>query len=111
MPQRMGRQKPEWQRKLAQERIAVLFRIAGGEFGRNPERSHRCMLAIRRLAMRYNIRLQKNIKKGMCKGCHRYIRPGVNCTVRTKPERQAVIITCRECGRVMRYPYVRERRR
>ena len=108
MKRRAGK-KPEWQKRMARERIELLFRKAGEEFRDNPERSHRYVQLARRIGMRYNIRMPKSARTRICKFCHRYLVHGANSRVRTRKEQQAVIVKCLECGHVMRYPYRKEK--
>ena len=101
--------KPGWQQAIARERIARLFSLAEREFSSHPERSHRYVSLARKIAMRYNIRLPPELKSRYCRKCYKYLKPSINCRVRTSARQRAVIITCMECGHVMRHPYRREK--
>ncbi len=92
------------------ERIDLLFEQAGRAFREDPALANRYVALARRIAMRFNIRLRKEQKKRVCKGCRAYLVPGENCTVRTSARRQAIVITCGMCGHAMRFPYSREKR-
>jgi len=94
--------KPAYQLRIARERIKILFELADKEFKNHPERSHRYVQLARRIAMRYNVRIPRELKRRICKGCHRYLVPGVNCRVRTS--QKMLTITCLNCGRIARYP-------
>jgi len=50
--------KPEWQSKIARERIEILFKIAERKLEGHPERSRRYIELARKIGLRYNIRLQ-----------------------------------------------------
>jgi ribonuclease P protein subunit RPR2 len=106
---RSGSAKPAWQRETALERIRSLFEQAEHESREHPERSKRYMEMALRLSTRYNVRLPPGLRRRVCRSCHAYLVPGRNSTVRTSPSRKAVLVTCRECGRVHRHPYIRER--
>ena len=107
----MGRRsKPEWQLRIARERIERLFLLADEVFDKEPERAHRYVQLARKIAMRYNIRIPKDFKRRFCKKCYKYLKPNINCRVRTRASQQAVIVTCLECGHVMRYPYRKEKK-
>jgi ribonuclease P protein subunit RPR2 len=101
--------KPRWQQAAGRERIEKLFSLAGKEFYSHPERSHRYVSLARKIAMRYNIRLPAELKRLYCKKCYKYLKPSINSRVRTNRVQRAVIVTCMECGHVMRYPYRREK--
>lgn len=97
--------RPGYQERIARERVRNLFNLARNVFKERPELAHRYAGLARRIAMRYNIRLPKTLKRHICKKCHRYLMPGSNCQVRARRDQGAVIIKCLECGHVMRFPY------
>jgi ribonuclease P protein subunit RPR2 len=111
MPEARSRKKPEKQVRTARERISILFSRAGEEFSRNPELSHKWVRMARKIATRYNVRLPRELRRRFCKKCLRLLVPGENCRVRTSPRQHAVLVTCLECGNVMRFPYRREKAR
>ena len=102
--------KPQWQQAIGKERIERLFSLAEKEFHSHPERSHRYVQLARKIAMRYNIRLPSATKRLYCRKCYKYLKPSINCRVRTSAGQKAVIVTCLECGHVMRHPYRREKK-
>jgi ribonuclease P protein subunit RPR2 len=99
----MRRRRREVIKKIANERIQILFRLAEEEFDKHPERSHRYVSLARKISMRHRVRMPKWLKRRICKGCGRFLVYGKNARVRLKNRRTC--ITCLECGRVMRYPY------
>jgi ribonuclease P protein subunit RPR2 len=101
--------KPAWQQRLGRERIERLFSLADAEFSKKPERSHNYVRLARKIAMRYNIRLPKELRRRYCRKCYKYLKPTINSRVRTSAKQKAVIVTCLECGHIMRYPYRREK--
>lgn len=101
--------KPEYQKRIAEERISRLFELAEKEFRTHPERSRRYVQLARKIAMRYTIQVPKAFKRKFCKKCYMYLVPGINSRVRTNARQHAVIIKCLACGNVMRFPYRRER--
>ncbi len=104
------RKKPAWQKAIAKERIETLFSEAGKIFKKNSNLSKRYVELARNIGMRYRVRIPKEFKRLYCKNCHAYLKPGVNCTVRLSQKRfPKVVITCNECGAVMRYPYLKEK--
>jgi ribonuclease P protein subunit RPR2 len=104
------RKKPKHQKDIAIERIKRLFSSAEKAFSEKPELSHRYVEIARKISMRYNIPIPKELKRKFCKKCYKYIVPGKNCRVRTNVSKQAVIVKCLECGHVMRYPYIKEKK-
>jgi ribonuclease P protein subunit RPR2 len=92
-----------WQKRIARERIQILFDLANQEFAKHPERAHRYVELARKIAMRCRVRIPRELKMKFCKNCYKYIMPGVNCKVRLLA--RCVVYHCRECGKDMRYPY------
>ncbi len=96
-------------RKIALERIYILFELAIKEFKKHPERSHRYAYLIRKIGMKCNVKIPKHIKMWICKKCNKFLMPGANCRVRlVKKPYPMVLITCLECGNKKRYPYIKE---
>ncbi|MCK4223307.1 hypothetical protein KAX01_03330 [Candidatus Bathyarchaeota archaeon] len=59
----------------------------------------------RRISMAARIRIPRENRRWICRGCKRLILPGVNCRVRIQKRREPhLVITCNYCGRHMRYP-------
>jgi ribonuclease P protein subunit RPR2 len=99
--------KPETWKKIARERIEILFCQAEREFAKHPERAQRYVELARKIGMRYRVRLEQ---ANFCRQCNAYLKPGVNCRVRLRRNKQAVVVTCLVCGRVSRHPYIKEKR-
>lgn len=95
-------------RLLAKEHMKVLFELAEKEFCKHPERSHRYVEIARNISMRTRTRIPWYLRRRFCSGCHHYLVYGKNCRVRTK--NMKVVITCLDCGSVMRIPFVREKK-
>jgi len=58
--------KPLWQQKIARERIQILFSLAEKEIKKHPERSRRYIELARKLGLRYNVRLPRELKRKFC---------------------------------------------
>lgn len=105
-----SRKKPEAWQRIASERVGILFGEAEAAFEKHPERSKRYVKLARKIGMRYNVRLTKDMKAKFCRACSSLLKPGVNCRVRARKDRQAVVVTCLECGSVSRHPYIKEKK-
>lgn len=92
--------KPEWQKQIAKERISILFSLARKLAP--SERSKRYVALARKIGLRYNIRLDKNIKKTFCKKCNSILIQGK--TAYTRINKKTVNIICKECGNIIRIP-------
>jgi ribonuclease P protein subunit RPR2 len=101
---RVGR-KPFWQVKIAKERIQILFDLAKKEFRKHPERSRRYIQILRKIGLRYNVRLPKEIKRSFCKKCNSLLIPGLSAEVRLNKRTKTVNIRCKNCNKIYRYPY------
>ena len=105
MKRRRGTRRPGWMIDIAKERIRILFDEAKkaaseGEYAF----ADRYVEIARKISMRYNVRIPKDLKRKYCKYCYTYLVPGVNCTFRTNPRTKALEVKCLKCGKVMRYP-------
>ena len=97
MPER-SRSKPEWQIKIAKERIDILFDEAAKT--KNPDLQRRYMQLAKKIGMRYNVRLAGK-KKMFCKHCFYYF----SGSVRRRLKNGKIVIKCPGCGRVTRQVY------
>jgi len=104
------REKPEWQQSIAKERIDILFReaasaIRDGRF----DRANRYVFLLRKLAMKYNVKLSREQRRKFCHKCYHYLH-AKNIKVRINPKTKAVEVTCKDCKHVNRYPYAKEKK-
>ena len=100
--QRKQRQKPIKQQRIASSRIRLLFDLASEIFDQNSALSNKYVNKARKIAMKYKTGLPSDLKKRMCKNCHAYLVPSVNCRVRIHKHR--VIYFCQKCRHYMRHP-------
>jgi ribonuclease P protein subunit RPR2 len=96
--------KPDWQQDIAEERIEKLFSLAEKEFKKHPERSKRYIELARKIGLRYNVRLPKDLKRKFCKKCNSLLTASTK-QVRIDSKTKTVAIKCLNCGKVYRYPY------
>ncbi|MBI3190144.1 ribonuclease P [archaeon] len=101
MPTRRNdrRSKPEYQVKIAKERINILMNEAMAAQKENPEMSKRYFILAKKIGMRYNVLIPGNKKRKFCKKCFSFLSEGW----RFKGGQARV--TCKNCGQSMRYPY------
>ncbi|MFP4116528.1 MAG: ribonuclease P protein component 4 [Candidatus Aenigmatarchaeota archaeon] len=97
--------KPDWQKKIARERIEILFEEAEEAFTERKDRANRYVELARKIAMRYRVKIPKELNRKFCEECHSYIKPGVNCKTQVDSDEKTVKWKCEECGYVKRYPY------
>lgn len=101
----MRQVKPDWQQRIAKERIGILFDLAKKEFGKKPERSRRYVALARKIGMRYNVRFSKGMKESFCKKCDTLMVPGKTLQTRLDSETKSVIIRCGSCNYSYRKRY------
>ncbi len=101
------RRKKGLERRIARERMDILFELAGEEAREgNLQRANRYAHLARRLGMRYNVPFPSSYRRRYCRGCGAYLAPGAAARVRLR--RSRVVVTCKACGRIARYPFLRE---
>ena len=104
----MRRKKSE-ERKIASERINVLFSLAEKyALQGKQQRANRYVQLAWKIGMRYNVQIPSNLKRRYCRRCHTYLRPGVNSRIRLTGDR--ITLSCENCGRQYRYPFLKEKR-
>lgn len=103
MAQNRRKKNKDLSKKIAEERIVILFELAEQNFKTHPDRTKRYVELARAIGMRYRVRLTRDQKRRICKHCYSYLVPGNNCRVRLNDS--MVQTTCFECGRLSRYPY------
>ncbi len=90
---------------IARQRIHKLFIFAKKTIKKDPEKAQRYIQIARKIAMRTRLHLPREYQSLICRGCKRFILPGVNCRVRIGQRREPhVIITCFHCGKHSRTP-------
>jgi ribonuclease P protein subunit RPR2 len=98
---RRYRQKPASQKKIASERIEILFKEADKAFKKDQALANRYVTLARKISMRYKVPIPRVLKRKFCKHCYKYLMPGVNCRVRTKKGK--VIQYCLNCKKYRRF--------
>lgn len=96
------------ERRIAGERVDILFKLAQDNFMKNKERAQVYARLAWRIALRYNISLPGKWKLNFCRGCKSFLMPSFNSRVRLS--RGRLVITCLECGRRRRIPLTREKK-
>ncbi len=97
--------KPEWQVRIAKDRIDRLFDLAKESFKKHPERSRRYIELARKIGLRYNIRLTKDQKRSFCKRCNQLLISEKTSSVKQDQEKKLLTVKCLNCNNIYRYPY------
>lgn len=97
-------------RRIARERIQILFEEAEKAAKEDKfDFANRYVELARKIGMRYNVRIPRELKRKFCKYCHAYLYPGKTCRVRIDSEKKIVKVKCFSCNKTIHYPYVREK--
>lgn len=98
---RIRTKKPDWQQRIARERIQILFSLAEKELKKHPERSRYYIELARKIGLRYNVRLPKELKRKFCKNCNSLLTPE---TSTRRIIKKHILIKCQKCNKIYRYP-------
>lgn len=92
--------KPEYQLKIARERISILFDEAEKMAKEDKALARRYVQLARKIGMRYNVRLPRELKRKYCKYCKNLLLDSQH-----RLKKGILVIKCKSCGRIIRYPY------
>lgn len=98
--ERKRKGKPEFQLKIARERIGMLFEESDKIVKEDRKLAKRYIELARRIGMRYNIRMPAGLKRKYCRHCRSHLYGSQH-----RLRRGMVTIKCVSCGRTIRYPY------
>jgi ribonuclease P protein subunit RPR2 len=89
---------------IGKERIKILLTLAEREAlqNKNEVRARRYVLLARKIAMRYNIRIEKSFKHKICRKCNSFLITDSGCRIRLQGGK--IIKHCKSCGRITRMP-------
>jgi ribonuclease P protein subunit RPR2 len=105
MKERIRKNKPLRQIKIAKERIEILLNLAKVEFENYPERSKKYVELAKKIGKRYNVRFTKEQKRSFCKKCNQLLIPNKTSEIETDSRKKLIIIKCTNCGNIYRDPY------
>ena len=95
------------QRKIARERIEILFNEAEETFAKNQKLANRYVELARKIAMKLRLRIPRNYKRRYCKHCYSYLKHGINSRVRI--HKKTLLIYCSNCKNYTRIPFWKQR--
>ena len=95
------KKKSENFKEIARERIKILFEQADLRFKENADLSDRYVFLARKIAMKYKVKIPRELKRRFCKHCFKFLVPGVNSRVRNTNGK--MVIYCFSCKKYMRY--------
>ncbi len=92
--------------RIAKERISYLIKRAEEYKTKDYELARRYVELARRIAMKYRVRVPRELKALYCKKCLYPYREG---RFRVRVRKSRVIVTCLNCGYVRRIPITKTR--
>ncbi len=84
--------------KMARELLQLALRNSAS----NLDLAKKEAALARRLLLKFNIRLDRKLKRYYCRGCKQLIVPGLNARVRLGHGATVIRMTCNNCGSVNR---------
>ena len=91
-------------RRIANERIKILFTLAERFQTTHPERAQRYASLARKIASRNRVHIPRELGRRVCPGCKSYMSPTTSRTRIRQTREPHVAITCLRCGHVTRIP-------
>ncbi|MEM3517481.1 MAG: RNase P subunit [Nitrososphaerales archaeon] len=93
---------PSYIKDIALQRIDILLENALNNARKNMELAQRQAHIAKKICMKFNIRLPYEKRQLFCKGCKKFIVPGINSLVRLGNRPKSIRIRCLECGHIYR---------
>ncbi|MDD5253872.1 MAG: ribonuclease P [Candidatus Nanoarchaeia archaeon] len=93
--------KKEKDREIALERIESLFNQAKEVFKKDSSLSDRYVKIANKIAMKTKTKIPAKFKRNFCKHCLSYLKPGINCRIRTKNKN--LIYYCMNCKKYTKF--------
>ncbi|MFX1513520.1 MAG: ribonuclease P protein component 4 [Promethearchaeota archaeon] len=92
--------------KIANWRIVQLFTLAEESKVNDPIFARKCVKLAHKIALRSRVRIPLHLRRKICPHCLIFLRPGVNCHIRTRTSSQPhIVFHCHSCGKISRIPY------
>ncbi len=95
--------KKQRQKKVVEMHVSSLFAQLRHHMWDDFLLAERYAWLIRKISMKHNYALPRDIKRSYCKHCKTLFVPGRNCRVRVR--RGLVVYRCDSCKRFTRIPY------
>jgi len=98
--QERSRRKPVQQIKIAKERMEILLKEAEMVQGSEPDLARRYIKLAKKIGMRYNVHVPKDLKRKYCKYCYSFL-PSKGRRLKSG----TVTIKCLWCNKTVRQTY------
>ena len=89
-------------KQIAIRRMEILFNNALSNAKNNPELSQKQAEIIKKISMKFKIRMPFEISSSFCKKCKKFIPPGIASKIRLGSKPKSIRITCSYCNHTYR---------
>src|SRR5207302_8754470 len=89
---------------VATERFQILLDQAKKMAWTDERLSRRYVTLARKISSRTKVRILRESKMYLCKGCGLALVPGHNAKIRLRAHTTGIVISCSSCGSMKRYP-------
>ncbi len=93
----MQESRKELVKKVAEERIGLLFKLADDNAKDHPDFSHNYVVTLRKISSHYKVPVPKTMKDRICTHCNSVLVPGLNATVRIVSSKGYIAYKCSVC--------------
>ena len=97
----MLKREKKLEREVAEQRARKLLKMAEEVKFEDYELARRYVELARKIAMKYRVKLPRELKRRFCKKC---LYPYRHDRMRVRVRKSRVIVTCLNCGYVRRFP-------
>lgn len=92
-------------KKIADERISILFGLAEDAIKNDQIISHRYVAELRQISTHYKVKIPKKIKNQLCTRCNVLLYPGITSKVRMVSSQRYMAYVCNKCGKEIHVRY------
>lgn len=92
-------------KRIAAERIEILYRAAVDAFPKDMELSREYISMLEEIGRHYKVKIPKGIAAKVCKHCSAPLIEGVNSEIRIIAKDKRIIYRCKKCGSTNSLPF------
>jgi ribonuclease P protein subunit RPR2 len=92
-------------KKIADERISILFGVAEDAIKKDLSISHRYVTELRQISTHYKVKIPKKMKNQICTRCNLLLYPGITSKVRMVSSQHYIAYVCNKCGKEIHVRY------
>ena len=89
-------------KQIALRRMEILFNNALTNAKSNPELAKKQAEIVKKISMKFKIKMPFEISSSYCKKCKKFIAPGITSKIRLGSKPKSIRITCSYCNHTYR---------